>query len=455
MFRADWMKRTATYDGNRRISISKEKNLVDPEALHVVGMAAAQAARWNRKSEQFSFLVNDLYPAALKQDKNFWPAHLETALLFAEKYNAGDATNELNAALAINPNAAEIHAVRAALALQAFDFDGAKAALDRALAINPQSLVAHQVQADMLLADMRPIEAIAVLQAALQLNPMDDETLGRLAAVYGALDGIPADNGGTRMGKIIDEVVRRNAKCGEFFAAIASGFELLRRYPQAAKYYEEAQRRMPQLIHIPGELGMLQMRLGDEVEGSKLLTQAFEFDPFNVRVKNMLEVLDVLHDYAVLETDHFIIRFDRGQDELLAKFAAKYLEDEVYPEITQRLGYKPAEKSLFPKFSVSRPKNTKGHGWFSVSYGGTSVYWYCRRLCGKDGGDRLAKRHAKKVRLGASASSRIRPCGESTANGLQHSALVHRSVGCFERRLGAPTRMDKAVGPSSSCQRSF
>ena len=45
---------------------------------------------------------------------------------------------------------------------------------------------------------------------------------------------------------------------------------------------------------------------------------AFAIDPFNVRVRNSLEVLEVLSGYATLETDHFIIKFDRGHDEVLA-----------------------------------------------------------------------------------------------------------------------------------------
>lgn len=339
-------------------------NNLDAESMHWIGLAMSQLARWNRNSDQFSFLVNDLYPVAFKENKNFWPARLESAILLAEKYNFADATTELNAALAINPNASEVHAWRAALALKTFDLEATRIALERAFAINPRLLVAHQLKADSLLADTRPADAMEVLEAALKLNPVDEETLGRLAATFGAMDGISTATDETRMGKLMLAVQERNPCCGCFYSSLAAGFELLRKYPQAAKFYEEARRRMPQLIHVSGELGMLQMRLGNEVEGSQILATAFEDDPFNVRVKNMLEVLDVLNDYAVLETDHFVIRFDRGRDELLAKFAAKYLEEEVYPEITQRLGYAPAGKSLFEIFN--RAKNTGGHGWFSA-----------------------------------------------------------------------------------------
>ena len=36
-------------------------------------------------------------------------------------------------------------------------------------------------------------------------------------------------------------------------------------------------------------------------------------------------ILEVLQEYARLETEHFVIRYDGRQDELLAQYAARYL----------------------------------------------------------------------------------------------------------------------------------
>ena len=100
------------------------------------------------------------------------------------------------------------------------------------------------------------------------------------------------------------------------------------------------------------------------MEAAKLLEEAFTIDPYNVRVKNTLEVLDVLKGYAVLETNHFVLKFDRGHDELLARYASKYLEEEVYPQLVEQYGFKPEGKTLIEIFS--RNRNTSGHGWFSA-----------------------------------------------------------------------------------------
>ncbi len=336
----------------------------DPEAICWIGQAAAQYARWTRNSGQFGFLVNDLYPGAVDLDEAYWPAHLQSGLLFLEKYNRPDAFQDISAALKINPRAAEALAAKAAWALQDHKLDDATTSIERALEINPQLVWSHQLKADMLMADFRPGEAVAVLETARDLNPRDETTLGRLAAAYGLVDGLAKDPAGTRMGTLIDEAVARNEHCGEFYLTLAQSLDLLRRFPTAAQYYGEARRRMPQLVSVRGDLGMLLMRLGKEDEAERLLKASFEVDPFNVRVKNMLAVLEVLDGYETLETDHFLIRFDPKHDALLARYAADYLEREVYPEVCGDLDFKPPEKSLFEIFN--RAKNTDGHGWFSA-----------------------------------------------------------------------------------------
>lgn len=335
-----------------------------PDQLRRIGWAAAQYARWKRSSDQFQFLVSRLYPEALKIEKNYWPAHLDAALLFLEKYNEADAAAELDAALAINPQAAEVYVARAQLALQKFDLAAAKTALDRALEINPQSIEALRCRADSLLIDLQPQAAAQVLEQARGLNPRDDETLGRLAAAWGALDGLRPVKPDSRAGRLIAEVTGRNPHCGDFYLALADGLDSLRRCPAAAEYYREADRRLPQLLYARGQLGLLYMRLGREAEATTLLEQSFALDPFNVRVKNMLEVLDVLKGYGTLETEHFVIRFDRERDELLARYVSRYLEDEVYPRVVEKLGYRPPDKTLLEIFC--RARNSSGHSWFSA-----------------------------------------------------------------------------------------
>jgi tetratricopeptide (TPR) repeat protein len=158
-------------------------------------------------------------------------------------------------------------------------------------------------------------------------------------------------------------VQEQNPHCGVFYFTMAARLADRKKFIEAEPLFKQAIQRMPQLTQARGELGLMYMRLGEEVAAEKLLTESFEIDPFNVRVSNMLKVLEVLSGYAVLETDHFVIRFDRGRDEILARYAAAYLE-EVYPQLCRQFGFEPQGKSLFEIFS--RARNTNGHGWFSA-----------------------------------------------------------------------------------------
>ena len=333
------------------------------EQLHYIGLAAAQYARWNRSSDQFSFLVNDLYPEALDVNDKYWPVLVESARLFLEKFNTADAASEAEAALKINPKGADAICIQAMIALEKFKLPQGLKLIDAALEIDPASQLALQTKADLLLVDWRYEEAISLLEKVLEQNPRDEGTLGRLAAAYGAADGY-GDTDDSRMQTMIARAIEQNEHCGNFFRTLATTIDRMRKFPYAAKYYEEAERRMPQLVGVRGQLGMLYMRLGEEAKAAKLLNESFDIDPFNVRVKNTLEVLEVLQGYAVLETEHFVIKFDRGQDEIFSQYAAAYLEEVVYPDIVKTLGYEPEGKSLFEFFS--RAKNTSGHSWFSA-----------------------------------------------------------------------------------------
>jgi tetratricopeptide (TPR) repeat protein len=340
-----------------------QEDVSEPETLRLVGLAAAQFARWNRLSDQFRFLANELYPDALEFEANFWPAHYESGRLYLEKYNQADAARELKKALAINPRAAEVHAALAQLALQGYELSDAQQSVDRALEVHPRLLAAHLAQADIHFANFDPRRALETLKGALPLQPLSEETLGRLAAAMLVLDGTGQSGPDSRAGQIMAQVHARNPHSGEFYLALGDALDKLRRFPAAARYYQLAVERLPQHPLARGQWGLMLMRLGEEQPAQKILAESFAADPFNVRVKNTLEVLEVLAGYETLETAHFIIRFDPQHDKILARYAGAWLE-EVYPELCRQLGYEPPQKSLFEIFN--RARNTSGHGWFSA-----------------------------------------------------------------------------------------
>jgi len=334
------------------------------ESLRWIGLAAARYARWNRLSGQFHFLVNTLYPEALELDSKYWPAHYETGMLFLEKYNRADATEELNAALALNPNAAEVHVALAQLAVERRDIEQATASIARALEINPRLLSAWLGKADLAWANFKVDEALRLLQEqALPLCPRSEATLGRMAACYVLLDGPPKEAAPSRFNELIEEVTGRNTHAGEFFFTLAAQLMSRNKHDLAKHFFQEAIDKMPQKIGPRSRLGLLYMRTGREAEARQILDQAFEVDPFNLRVKNTLELLDVLDSMETLETEHFIIKHDREHDRLLARYAAQRLE-ELYPLWVRRFGDRPQGKPLIEVFN--RAEGHSGHSWFST-----------------------------------------------------------------------------------------
>ena len=91
--------------------------------------------------------------------------------------------------------------------------------------------------------------------------------------------------------------------------------------------------------------------------------RAFAADPFNIRVKNSLEVLDVLNSMQTLDSGRFAIKYNSEYDKLLARYATRHVAG-VLPKLCRRFGYAPPGKTLIEVFN--RSGGLDGHQWFSA-----------------------------------------------------------------------------------------
>lgn len=342
----------------------RDREKLAPDDLLQIARALGDYARRSKSPEFFQRLVKDLYPALLAREPNAWSAHADLARLYLEKYNEADAAEALQAGLAINPRAADLHALEAEIALSRFDLPRAEKAIERARKLNPGDLAAQISAADLLIADVRPSETLPALDAALRDFPTHPALLGRKLACLALVQGATPTAPSPAMAELISAWKPHAAHAGELEFHAAQACERLRHFPLAADFYRQSLAHWPDFIYTRGELGLVLMRLGDETAAAPLLQEAFALDPFHVRVSNTLQVLEVLQGYAVLETEHFVLKFDRGRDELLARCLARELETSIWPEVTRELGFEPPQKTLIEIFS--RAKNTGGHGWFSA-----------------------------------------------------------------------------------------
>jgi cellulose synthase operon protein C len=353
----------------------------DPETLLLVAQGSAQYARWKNVTQVFDFVINTLCPDALKADPEYWQAHLVSGSLLLEKYNRAQALPELRKALRINPRAADVHAALAEVALQDHSLSDAEQNAGRALEINPRHVAALLVRADLRFEDGDLAAARRLIEQALEVNPHHERALARLSACDLLEDGPPAEidlanlfdnldrpeevkiGQPSRFTKGVLEVARRNPHPGVFLGTLAEKLETRKKFDLAERCYRQAMLSMPQLASPKTSLGMLYMRIGRNADASKILDQAFEADPYHVRVSNMRKVLKLLDGYETVDTDHFVIRADGQADRILARYIAEYLEEE-YPALVKQFGFEPPARTQFEIFH--KAKGLSAHQWFSA-----------------------------------------------------------------------------------------
>ena len=340
-----------------------------------------QYAHWNKKTDVFDFAVNTICPDALKADKYCWEASYLSGVLLLEKYNRGQAIPEFESALKINSRAADVHAALAQASLQEHELETARERAEQALKCNPKHLDALRILSELKFDDGQTSAALEILAKAQEVNPHDEHTLARVAACYIMADGAPSNSDldelllhidhisqakpkqPGRFSDLLISLAKRNPHPGVFFTVLGSQLESRRKFDLAEQFYKQAQVSMPQLPEPKTALGMLYMRIGKTTQARRILDQAFESDPYHVRVSNMRKVLGVLEGYGTLASDHFVIRYDSQGDKILAKYMSEYLEDQ-YPGLVKQFGFEPPTRTQFEIYFNA--KGLSAHQWFSA-----------------------------------------------------------------------------------------
>jgi tetratricopeptide (TPR) repeat protein len=333
-----WFVRTYTE------AAAANNEIQDPTKLLIIAQAGVENATTHNKPDQIKFVLQEVLRDAIRFDPDFWPAEAYAGRLLLEKHNRAEAANAFDAALKINPKAGDALVGKGWIALERQQLADAERYADLALKINPQHTGALRLKADVRLAEADPAAAEKLLRAARAVNPREEATLARLAAICQLRD----DDAG--FAAIVQEVLTFNSKPAEFYTVLGTLFAEARLYSRAAACFEKAISYRPAWPAAQAGLGLLYYTQGREAEALATLRAARKADPFNVKVDNAIVVLEELADYATLETPHFVIRFDKNNDRLLASFLADVLED-TFAEFTQLYGFTPPEKILVEIFA--------------------------------------------------------------------------------------------------------
>jgi tetratricopeptide (TPR) repeat protein len=347
MDRGDLDKADQEYRWFIRTYVRRDNNddpIKDPEHLVLVGLAGLVNARRHSLSDQFRFILNEVYADAIKYDKDYWPAEYEAGILLLEKYNRGEALNAFDKVLTINPNAAQAYVGKGIAALRKFEIKQAETFAERALKVNPRLPSALQLRADIHLMVGDVPAALRELETARKVSPRAEATLGRIAACH-LLNGQDKE-----MQALAKEVASFDSKPAVFYLELGERLEERRRFNEAMVHLRKARELRPDMAGPANSLGMLYMRLGNEEEAQKTLDEGFHIDPFNVRVSNLRKVLRHLSRYDTLKTEHFRLRYDPAKDAVLARYLADYLET-VYAHLAQQFDYRPVEPILIEVFN--------------------------------------------------------------------------------------------------------
>ncbi|MEM1424107.1 MAG: tetratricopeptide repeat protein, partial [Planctomycetota bacterium] len=131
-----------------------------------------------------------------------------------------------------------------------------------------------------------------------------------------------------------------------------------RQYKEASAYLNRAIERAPNWAEPLVELGLMEVQAARDVIAKDALERAVALDPFHTRAKNSLALVEgLLAEFATMESEHFVVRYQPGPDEVLAREMLVELEA-MHDELVEVLEHTPARKTLMELMPT--------HDWFSV-----------------------------------------------------------------------------------------
>jgi cellulose synthase operon protein C len=288
----------------------------DAEGLAMVGRAAYLL--------QSPKDANRAFNEAERIDKTSVQMLLWRAELFLDKYDPGHADEVVKEALAIAPNRADALVFEARLKLdQTLDFDGADEALKRAVAVNPNLPIAYAVRASIAIRDMDLSAAEAAVRAGLAINPNDTE----LWSIRAATRFLADDHAGFEAAK--RETFARNPEYSKLYEIVSDFAEWEHRYVDIVAMMKDAVKLDPRDGKAYAELGLTELRNGDEGAGLDALRKSWSFDHFNVRVKNTLDLYEksIPLDYESAQASPFKIRYPKAEKKVLERYVPRFLAE--------------------------------------------------------------------------------------------------------------------------------
>lgn len=330
-------------------------------------IAAGTASKYlgRADSRYFRDAIRAWDAAAAADPKNPEPLVL-AGELFLEKYNSADAQDAFATALRLDPK----HPRALLGAARRLQFDGQPGALEQArlsLEADPGYADAHVFVASLHLDDERYADARSAVDRALAIDSTSLDALTMLAAIHHM-------EGDAAAAEVVERrVLGRNPRHAELYEKLAELSARHRRYSDAVAFASRGISVDSSAWGAWGLLGINELRTGSPRPAREHLEIAFRGDPFNVWIKNTLDLLDTHSQYVASGTERFQFMLERTEAPLLAPYFAE-LSEEAYAKLAERYGHRPAAPITMDvyrrhaDFSV-RTVGLTGMGALGVSFG--------------------------------------------------------------------------------------
>jgi len=311
------------------------------------------------------------FDRALGADPQNADAKIRLGELFLRKYNFEEAQKTFDEVLQTNPNEPRA-LLGAARRLENDGQAGGDSLLRAALAVNPDYVDARTLHAEMLLSLEDYAGAQRDVDRALKINPTAEHTL----AVAAAIKYLTRDQAGFTAYR--DRALAVNPSDAEFYGTLAELAAEVRLYRAAADFAKQGVALDPKNWRDWSQLGMNELRLGQIAEGKKSLETSFGGDPYNVWVKNTLDLLDTYKNYDLTSSDHFQFMIEKDESPILAVYL-KDLAERAYATFAKKYAYTPPPPIRIEvyrshaDFSV-RTVGLAGLGALGVSFGTTLAF---------------------------------------------------------------------------------
>ena len=289
-------------------------------------------------ARDFQAMMALLAEAHQQLDRLYWPAKLTEATLLADKDNAQEAIAAFHETLALNPRCSEAWYKLGRLALERFAFDSAGLAIEHLWAINPEHPLAMLLTAELRLVEDDPEGALEALAPLRERWPKMRAAIAYAAAAH----AIQYDEQAMR--DALAEHDNLSPGVASAHSIVGRHLAFNRQYDVAAAMLEEAIRRQPSWPAPQIELGLLELQTGRDDKALSVLREVAALDPFNKRAINSLFLLESLADYKQIETEHFIVRYEPGIDEVMVAMMPQRLE-QIHANVSRRFGFEPARKT--------------------------------------------------------------------------------------------------------------